>query len=196
MALVGFSFHLIDGYRGVRVAEMRRALAAVRRTSVVLNGCRVDPARICNSIRGQSVDMSNTGLQADPRMVEQNSARTANIFVPVKKPNGDEIFEVECGMNTLNQSVSWAHVKTGPPVTDDDAKYLRAQELLLRALIDSSCDTLSSQILAASATILVAIPPIAQPATSTSPGAARLRCERQRAGELLSRDGEVAADRR
>jgi len=95
---------------------------------VVLNGCRVDPARICNNIRGQSVDMSNTGLQADPRMVEQNLAQTANIFVPVKRLNGDEIFEVECGINTLNQSVTWAHVKTGPPVTDDDVKYLRARD--------------------------------------------------------------------
>jgi hypothetical protein len=97
-------------------------------SSVVLNGCRVDPARICNSLRGKPVDMSDTGLQADPRMVEQNSARTANIFVPVKRLNGDEIFEVECGMNTLNQSVSWAHIKTGPPVTDDDAKFLRARD--------------------------------------------------------------------
>lgn len=33
---------------------------------VVLNGCRVDPARICDNIRGKSVDMSRTGLQADP----------------------------------------------------------------------------------------------------------------------------------
>jgi hypothetical protein len=95
--------------------------------AVVLNGCRVDPTRICNSIRGQSVTMSNTGLQADSRYVEQNSERTANIFVPVKRANGEEIFEVECGMNTLNQSVSWAHIKTGPPVTDDDAKFLRAR---------------------------------------------------------------------
>jgi hypothetical protein len=93
----------------------------------VLNGCRVDPARICNNIRGQSVTMAGTGLQADSRMVEQNAERTASIQVPINKPNGDEIFEVECGMNTLNQSVSWAHVKTGPPVTDDDAKYLRAR---------------------------------------------------------------------
>jgi hypothetical protein len=91
----------------------------------VLNGCRVDPARICNSIRGQSVTMGGTGLQGDSRMVEQNSARTASIQVPINKPNGDEIFEVECGMNTLNQSVSWAHIKTGPTVTDSDAAYLR-----------------------------------------------------------------------
>jgi hypothetical protein len=97
-------------------------------SSVVLDGCKVDPARICNSIRGQNVTLSNTGLSADPRMVEGDSARTANIFVPVNRLNGDEIFEVECGINTLNQSVSWAHIKTGPPVTDDDAKFLRARD--------------------------------------------------------------------
>src|SRR5271156_2765459 len=34
---------------------------------VVLNGCRVDPARICNSVRGQNVTLSGTGLSADPR---------------------------------------------------------------------------------------------------------------------------------
>jgi hypothetical protein len=62
---------------------------------VTMNGCRVDPARICNNVRGQNVTMSGTGLSADPRMVEQNSARTANIFVPVKRLNGGEIFEVE-----------------------------------------------------------------------------------------------------
>jgi len=93
----------------------------------VLNGCRVDPARICNTIRGQSVTMAGTGMQADSRMLEQNSARTASIQVPVNRANGDELFEVECGMNTLNQSVSWAHIKTGPTVTDDDAKFLRAR---------------------------------------------------------------------
>src|SRR5215469_14783897 len=75
---------------------------------VVLNGCRVDPARICNNVRGQNVTMSSTGLQANSgnRMLEQNTARTANVFVPVNRSDGYEIFEVECGINTLNQSVS------------------------------------------------------------------------------------------
>jgi hypothetical protein len=99
-------------------------------TNVVnMNGCKVDPAPICNSVRGQSVDMSDTGLTADPRMVEQNSERTANIFIPIKRTNGDELFEVECGMNTLNQSVTWAQIKTGPTLTDEDVKFLRAQGL-------------------------------------------------------------------
>ena len=96
--------------------------------AVVMNGCKVDPAPICDSIRGQSVDASN-GMTADPRMVEQNSARTANIHIPINRVNGDEIFEVECGMNTINQSVTWAQIKTGPPVTDDDVKFLRARGL-------------------------------------------------------------------
>ena len=96
--------------------------------AVVMNGCKVDPAPICDSARGQSVDASN-GMTADPRMVEQNSERTANIFIPIKRLNGEEIFEVECGMNTLHQSVTWAQIKTGPPVTDDDVKFLRARGL-------------------------------------------------------------------
>ena len=99
-------------------------------TNIVdMNGCKVDPAPICNSLRGQSVTMANTGLQADSRMVEQDSVRTPNIFVPIKRDDGLELFEVECGMNTLNQSVSWAQIKTGPKLTDDDVKYLRAHGL-------------------------------------------------------------------
>ena len=96
--------------------------------AVVMNGCKVDPAPICDSIRGQSVDASN-GMTADPRMIEQNSARTANIFVPIKRLDGQELFEVECGINTLHQSVTWAQIKTGPPVTDDDVKFMRARGL-------------------------------------------------------------------
>jgi hypothetical protein len=96
--------------------------------AVVMNGCKVDPAPICDSARGQSVEMSN-GMTADPRMVEQNSARTASLHIPVNRADGQELFEVECGMNTLHQSVTWAQIKTGPPVTDDDVKFLRARGL-------------------------------------------------------------------
>jgi len=92
-----------------------------------MNGCKVDPAPICDSIRGQEVDMG--GMTADPRMVEQNSERTANIFVPINRLDGQELFEVECGINTIHQSVTWAQIKSGPPVTDDDVKFLRARGL-------------------------------------------------------------------
>ena len=92
-----------------------------------MNGCKVDPAPICDSARGQDVDMG--GMTADPRMVEQNSARTANIHIPINRTDGQELFEVECGMNTLHQSVTWAQIKTGPPITDDDVKFMRARGL-------------------------------------------------------------------
>jgi hypothetical protein len=73
--------------------------------------------------------MSNTGLSADARMVEQNSARTANIHIPINRADGQELFEVECGMNTINQSVTWAQIRTGPTLTDEDVKFLRARGL-------------------------------------------------------------------
>lgn len=100
-------------------------------TKVVdMNGCKVDPAPICNDARGKSVTMSN-GMTVDSgsRMVEQNSERTANIFVPVNGSNGNELFEVECGINQSTQSVTWAQIKTGPKLTDEDVAYLRAHGL-------------------------------------------------------------------
>jgi hypothetical protein len=32
-------------------------------------------------------------------------------------------------MNTINQSVTWAQIRTGPTLTDDDVKFLRARGL-------------------------------------------------------------------
>jgi hypothetical protein len=97
-------------------------------TNVVdMNGCKVDPAPICDSLRGKESNLG--GMTADPRMVEQNTPRTANHLVPITRTDGVELFEVECGINTLNQSVTWAQIKTGPKLTDDDVKYLRAHGL-------------------------------------------------------------------
>ena len=156
--------------RGVRDRRTRRVVPTVRRTSVVLNGCRVDPARICNNIRGQSCRHEQhrlAGRSADGR-AEFGAHRQR--LRPGKKPNGDEIFEVECGINTLNQSVSWAHVKTGPPVTDDDVKYPARERLLFGAVSNTSCDTSSSQILAAVAILLLGSPRGAIAQQTATPG--------------------------
>ncbi len=92
---------------------------------VVLNGCRVDPARICNNAREGSVDASGTRWMPFPL---EDASGAAYFMISVKRLNGDELFMVDCGINTLTLSITWAHVKTGPPVTDDDAKYLRARD--------------------------------------------------------------------
>jgi hypothetical protein len=93
------------------------------------NGCNIDAARVCAQIKNQEVTMSNTGLSADQHMTEQNSARTSNVLVPIRMPNGDEIVEVHCLINTLHHSVTSASVSTGPPMTDERVKVLRAQGL-------------------------------------------------------------------
>ncbi len=91
---------------------------------VVMNGCRVDPARICNNARERSVDASGTRWTPFP-LVDASGA--ADFMISVSRLNGDELFMVDCGINTLTLSITWAKVMTGPPVTDDDAKYLRAR---------------------------------------------------------------------
>jgi hypothetical protein len=114
----------IDLHRSVRVAER-----VERRRRFVGRSCDERmPSRSGANLQHHSRPERHHGwygLMADPRMVEQDSARTANIQVSIKKPNGDELFEVECGMNTLNQLVSLAHIRPGPTITDDDATYLR-----------------------------------------------------------------------
>jgi hypothetical protein len=47
-------------------------------------------------------------------------------MVMVNRPNGDELFMIDCVIATSTLSVTAAHVRPGPPISDDDAKYLRA----------------------------------------------------------------------
>ena len=93
-----------------------------------VGGCKIDAGKVCAGVRGHQINMSN-GMMADQRMVEQNSAHTAQIFVPIKDPDGNELVEVECGINYQKESVTYAYVKAGPKMTDDHLKYLRAQGL-------------------------------------------------------------------
>ncbi|HYL57509.1 MAG TPA: hypothetical protein VEU51_01460 [Candidatus Acidoferrales bacterium] len=90
-----------------------------------VGGCKIDAAKICAGARGQPVNMS--GMTADRRMVEQNSEHTAQVFLPIKDPDGNELVEVECGINYQKDSVVYASVKAGPKMTEDHLKYLRAQ---------------------------------------------------------------------
>lgn len=92
---------------------------------VVLNGCRVDPARICNNVRALNVDETGTKWTGDPDWIA-NSGIIMDYPVEVRRRNGDEIFLVDCGISTRQLSVRWARIETGPSVTDDDVKRLRA----------------------------------------------------------------------
>ena len=96
-------------------------------TKLIGRGCNFNAARVCASARNQPVQMSDTGLSADQRMVEQNSAHTADIFLPINMPDGSEIVEVKCRINAQKQSVQDANVQVAAPMTDEREKYLRAQ---------------------------------------------------------------------
>jgi hypothetical protein len=89
-------------------------------------GCKVDATRICGAIKNQPVDMASTGLQADQRMLEQNSPVTSDIIVPIAMPNGEPDLTIHCGINTKYRSVTYAGVARGPAVSDAGVKYLRA----------------------------------------------------------------------
>ena len=110
---------------GLAACSSQGTSSGTNGTVDVGNGCKINAAQICANVRGKEVNMS--GVTADQRMVEQNSGHTADIFVPIRMPDGSAIVEVHCGINTQKQSVVYAQVKAGPPLTDERAKYLRAQ---------------------------------------------------------------------
>ncbi len=89
-------------------------------------GCKVDATRICGAIKNQPVDMASTGLQADQRMLEQNSPVTSDVIVPIAMPNGEPDLTIHCGINTKYRSVTYASVARGPAVSGAGIEYLRA----------------------------------------------------------------------
>ncbi|HLM79754.1 MAG TPA: hypothetical protein VK302_03885 [Terriglobales bacterium] len=108
----------VSGCAGVGANETAKSLAD--------KGCKLDAMRICGAIRNRPVDMASTGLQADQRMVEQNSPITSDMVVPIAMPNGEPALTIHCGINTQFQSVTYAGVARGPAVSDAGVKYLRA----------------------------------------------------------------------
>src|SRR5260221_9271679 len=78
-------------------------------TKLIGSGCNFNAAQVCVNLRGKDVDMG--GITADKRMVEQNSAHTADLFVPINMPDGSEIVEVKCRINAQKDSVQDANVQ-------------------------------------------------------------------------------------
>ena|SRR5712692_2327827 len=96
-------------------------------SSAAVAGCRIDAASICDSMRGKPIDMA--GLHGSQRMLEANGPRTSELVVPIRMPNGDPIVEVRCGINTQAESVIYANLMPGAPLTKEKADYLRGMGL-------------------------------------------------------------------
>jgi hypothetical protein len=96
-------------------------------TSLAAKGCKLDAVQICGQVRNHPVTMSNTGIEADQRMQEQNTPVTADIVVPINMPNNEPDITIHCGINTKYQSVSYASVAHGPAIADDGVEFLRSK---------------------------------------------------------------------
>jgi|SRR5271156_5684725 hypothetical protein len=96
-------------------------------------GCKISPEHAqelvedaCGQLASGAapVEMNSTGLTADDRMQEQNSARTETVSGWIKMPNGEVAAEGECEINTEHRKVIYAHITRGP-TTQEEADYLR-----------------------------------------------------------------------
>src|SRR5215469_7104789 len=94
-------------------------------------GCRMSAetanefaGRICQGAAKRPIFQGE--YQTDAAMLEQNSARTMNVSVPVTMPNGDIAAELLCEINSKDKSVTYTRVTRGP-TTKEEADYLRTQ---------------------------------------------------------------------
>jgi hypothetical protein len=90
---------------------------------VVLNGCRIDPARICHNSAGPDLNAYGGDWSSDPGF-ETSGTTSFEIFVA--EPDGKELFMIQCVVASSTRAVTGAHILKGPQITDDDAKFLRA----------------------------------------------------------------------
>lgn len=91
-------------------------------------GCNVDANAICESIRTQPIIDAQTGQTLGQRELSERSARTTRETENVQIPNGS-LLEVRCEMNAQHNTVTYAHLLPGAPLSATDIAWLKARRL-------------------------------------------------------------------
>ena len=86
--------------------------------------CALDVKRVCQEMRNRPVIDSATGQEQDRTEREQNGARTDIRFVSYQIPNGS-LVEVQCDINNEHNTVVYAHLMPGLPLTATDIAFIR-----------------------------------------------------------------------
>lgn len=60
-------------------------------------------------------------------MVEQNEPAVSDMHVTIPMPPGEPDIDVRCTVNSRLGTLRYASVASGPAVTDDGVKFLRAR---------------------------------------------------------------------
>lgn len=86
--------------------------------------CELDVKRVCQEIRNRPGVDAMTGQTQDQTEREQNAPRTDSRFVSYQIPNGS-VVEVQCEINTQHNTVVYAHLMPGPPLTPTDLAFIQ-----------------------------------------------------------------------
>jgi hypothetical protein len=98
--------------------------AQIASTSSSGQKCEVDAKRVCQEMKDRPVVDSETGQTHDRTEREQNAARTDTRISSLQIPGGSMI-EVQCEINTMHNSVVYAHLMPSPRLTATDVAYLQ-----------------------------------------------------------------------
>jgi hypothetical protein len=101
-----------------------QSAAGAQVVSAAGQSCELDVKRVCQELKDRPVIDSATGQTQDRTEREQNASRTDSRFVSYPIPNGS-VVEVQCDINTEHNSVVYAHLMPGPPLTPTDLAFIQ-----------------------------------------------------------------------
>jgi hypothetical protein len=87
-------------------------------------GCQFESKKVCEQAMAHPVNFASGITTGNQSYFQQNAPATVWEQVPVKAPRGSEV-DVQCQVNTQNQTVVYAYASPSGTISDRDREWLK-----------------------------------------------------------------------
>ena len=87
-------------------------------------GCQFESKKVCEQALLHPINFSSGITTSNQSYFQQNAPATVWEQVPVKAPGGSEV-DVQCQVNTQNQTVVYAYASPSGTISDRDRQWLK-----------------------------------------------------------------------
>ncbi|MGB6555664.1 MAG: hypothetical protein WBE78_19380 [Candidatus Binataceae bacterium] len=85
-------------------------------------GCSFNAEKVCQNALTAPVTMSGGFTTSNQSYIQDNSAATTSVVVPIRAPGGSEI-DVNCGLKYATKKVIYAYAKPSGAVSGSDQQW-------------------------------------------------------------------------
>lgn len=97
--------------------------AGTSKQNDVAIGCNFNAEQVCQNALTSPVTMSGGFTTSNQSYIQDNTAATSAVVVPIRAPGGSEI-DVNCGLKYSTKKVIYAYAKPSGTVSDSDQQWL------------------------------------------------------------------------